>query len=70
MLDYIAQGIVEELAPSKMAVGEIVDHPDGRRVLIVSGSFYGSYGRVSNFWNWKEIGADGSFGPLESGYGW
>ena len=28
------------------------------------------YGRVSNFWYWNEVRADGSLGPSECGYGW
>jgi len=52
-----------------LRVGERVNHPDGRLVEITGGQFYGTYG-VSNFWYWKEVLEDGSFGPEEHGYGW
>ena len=54
---------------SNMEVGKTVRHPDGRNVKIKSGQFL-SNGRVSNFWYWNEVKADGTLGPEEHGYGW
>ncbi len=54
---------------SKLSVGKIVQHPDGRTVKITSGQFWGEYG-VSNFWYWREVNPDGKLGREESGYGW
>lgn len=51
------------------AVGDVVTHPDGRTVKIASGQYW-SNGRVSNWWTWNEVNADGSLGEPESGYGW
>lgn len=64
------KGIVETvLGESKMRVGEIMTHPDGRSVKIVSGQYWGAHG-VSNFWSWREVRANGELGEIESGYGW
>ena len=57
------------IGKSKMKVGKIVKHPDGRKVKIISGQFWGTYG-LSNFWEWREIKKNGKLGKLESGYGW
>jgi hypothetical protein len=53
----------------KLAVGKIVAHPDGRKVKIVGGQFWGTHG-VSNFWYWREVLDNGELGELENGYGW
>lgn len=56
---------------SRMKIGKIMKHPDGRKVKIVSGFFLDpTYGRVSNFWRWKEVLPNGKLGKEESGYGW
>ena len=71
MLYEIARSMNEEAAyRCRMKIGQRLNHPDGRLVEIVDGSFLGDFGRVSNFWYWKEVMKDGSFGPIECGYGW
>ena len=61
----------EYAARSKMKVGATIQHPDGRTVVVVSGTFLDPvYGRVSNWWTWKPVLDDGSLGEAESGYGW
>ena len=70
MLSQIARKINEGIAAkSKMKIGKIVKHPDGRRVKVVSGNFLVG-GRVSNFWCWREVFVNGRLGEKESGYGW
>lgn len=72
MLLGVAKSINKELeATSNMKIGEDVKHPDGRTVHIIRGCFLDpEYGRMSNFWYWKERLADGSLGPEECGNGW
>ncbi len=53
----------------QLKVGGRFRHPSGRTVEITSGQFL-SNGRVSNFWYWREVVADGKLGPEENGYGW
>jgi hypothetical protein len=50
-------------------VGDYVRHPSGRWVRIVAGTYWGD-SDISNHWEWREVRADGSLGPVESGYGW
>ena len=70
MIDPKVKQTVENiLGPSKMKVGDIVDHPDGRKVLIIAGQYWGRNG-ISNFWYWREVKKDGSLGKQEHGYGW
>lgn len=52
------------------AIGDVVLHPSGRRVKIVSGQYMGDYNRVSNFWRYREVLSDGTLGKEENGYGW
>jgi hypothetical protein len=61
--------IVEATYGSRLSVGLITKHPDGRTVKIISGQFWGTYG-VSNHWRWHEIKSDGTIGQEETGYGW
>jgi hypothetical protein len=69
-LQKVAISINEQLARrSKMKIGAIIQHPDGRNVKIKSGAFLRN-GRVSNFWYWNEVKEDGSLGEDECGYGW
>ncbi|MDK1490504.1 hypothetical protein QN219_10580 [Sinorhizobium sp. 7-81] len=70
MVEQWVKDMTEEvLGKSSMEVGKTVRHPDGRNVLIVSGQYWGTHG-LSNFWHWKEVREDGTYGPEESGYGW
>jgi hypothetical protein len=62
--------MVEEIGGSSpFKINDIVKHPDGRTVKIISGAFWGTYG-LSNFWYWQEILPNNKFGPTEHGYGW
>jgi hypothetical protein len=52
------------------SIGDIVLHPDGRKVKITRGSFWGEYG-LSNHWYWREVLPDGKLSTTEEhGYGW
>jgi hypothetical protein len=65
-----ARRITEELMPGSMAIGKVVQHPDGRTVKVTSGQYWGTHG-LSNFWYWREVMADGSLSETEEhGYGW
>jgi len=68
----IVRKLTEELFPHSLEVGKITTHPGtGKKVIIVSGCFLDPvYGRVSNWWTWREVLEDGSYGKEESGYGW
>lgn len=56
---------------SKMRVGKTMKHPDGRKVKIIEGQYLDPvYGRVSNFWSWREVKKNGKLGKIENGYGW
>ena len=58
------------LGGSPFKIGDVVLHPDGRKVKIISGQYWGTYG-LSNFWDWREVLPDGFLSDkLESGYGW
>jgi hypothetical protein len=72
LLHQIAQDINREIASkSQMKIGKIMTHPSGRKVKIIDGTFLDStYGRVSNWWTWREVKKNGKLGKEESGYGW
>ena len=58
------------IPPSKRKVGGDFIHKDGRTVRIVGGQYWGTHG-LSNFWDWREILADGTLSEkIECGYGW
>lgn len=60
----------EVLGKTKMRIGKTVIHPDGRRVKITSGRYWGEFG-VSNFWYWREVLPGGKLADKEEhGYGW
>lgn len=60
----------QHFCPS-MEIGKDVKHPDGYMVRVVDGCYLDpTYGRVSNWWTWRRIKADGSLGRKVSGYGW
>lgn len=54
---------------SSMKIGAVIKHPDGYKVKVLSGQFLRN-GRVSNWWEWRRVKADGTLGKKESGYGW
>jgi hypothetical protein len=61
----------ETIVHSTMQIGSTVQHPDGYPVKILQGCYFDPvYGRVSNWWTWQRINADGSMGKKTSGYGW
>ena len=67
----LGQQLVDEFFPCSMEIGKVCQHPDGRTVKIISGCFRDpTYGRISDWWEWQEVLPDGSFGPVEKGYGW
>ncbi|MDO8504307.1 MAG: hypothetical protein Q7S36_00440 [Candidatus Liptonbacteria bacterium] len=37
-------------------------------VFVTKGHFLGGYGRVSNFWYWRQIGPHGELGAESNGY--
>ena len=53
---------------SSPIIGKVYEDEHGLPVYIVSGSYYGSYNRISNFWKWKPVNKDGSLGETISGY--
>lgn len=67
----LAKQITEEvMGGAPFAVGDVVEHPDGYPVRIVSGTYWAKHG-LSNFWSWKRVDADGTpYGETQSGYGW
>ena len=71
MVEPWVKQIVEEVCGTDHIpeVGRKMKHSDGRTVLVTSGQYWGNHG-VSNFWNWKEVKDDGSFGKEECGYGY
>ena len=50
-------------------IGQRIRHESGVTVEIVNGQLLGGYGRISNFWYWREVLPDGSFGRKGHGYG-
>jgi hypothetical protein len=61
--------LVESHIKTQLYVGLVTKHPDGRTVKIVDGAFWRN-GRLSNFWDWREVKPNGRLGKVESGYGW
>jgi hypothetical protein len=71
MVQPWVKALVEDvIGPSKLKVGLVTKHPDGRTVKITDGYYWGAHG-ISNFWYWREVQADGKLSEkLEHGYGW
>jgi len=64
VLAGLAKQINQEFAAkSSMKVGEILRHPDGRLVEVISGQYLDK-------WTWCPLLDDGTLGPEESGHGW
>ena len=66
-------GIVSNiLGGSPFEIGDIVLHPSGRTVKIIDGEYLDSvYGRLSNYWSWREVLENGELSETtEHGYGW
>jgi hypothetical protein len=72
----IAREITESsFALPRWALGDIVAHPDGYPVKILSGRLWEEFDdggqRLVNHWQWKRVDARGEeFGAIESGVGW
>lgn len=66
---WVREMVEEVMGGAPFAIGDEVRSPDGRRVRIVNGQYWGEYG-LSNFWYWREVLPDGTLGPEEHGYGW
>jgi hypothetical protein len=75
-LSEIARRVTEELCPQPgWVIGDVVMHPGGYPVRIVSGASWvddsDGVQRVSNHWSWTRVDGTGqACGPEESGYGW
>jgi len=71
MVEQWVKDIVEQsYGKSSMEIGKIITHPDGYKVKIVDGQYWGTYG-LSNFWYWHKVKKDGSLTKKKyHGYGW
>jgi len=66
---WVKEMTEEVLGGPPFKVGDIVKHPDGKKVQILAGQYWGEHG-ISNFWYWKEVLPNGELGKSGSGYGW
>ena len=67
---WVQQLCKDVVGKSKMKVGAVLKHPDGYKVKIVSGQYWGTYG-LSNHWDWRRVKKDGTLSKkIYSGYGW
>jgi hypothetical protein len=62
----VASWVKDIVGPSPIKIGQTVMR-DGRMVKIIAGRYWGEHG-ISNWWEWREIRADGSLGAIERGY--
>lgn len=75
-LKRIARNITEEFFDvPRWEVGDIVDHPDGYPVKILSGMLWQEHPdggqRLVNQWTWTQVDGSGNeIGPVHSGEGW
>jgi len=75
-LQQLARDIVEDTYPlPRWTVGDVVLHPDGYPVLILSGALWREYPdggqRLENQWTWQRVDSHGQpFGTTVSGQGW
>jgi hypothetical protein len=71
-LKDFAKEQLAKMGENCLVVGRAYRHPNtGRLLRVTAGSFLGSYGRVSNWWQWNYLADD--FSPLpetDQGYGW
>lgn len=62
--------LTEEVMPQQFDIGDVITSPDGRRVKIVGGEYWGEHG-LSNFWSFREVMGNGKLSKkLEHSYGW
>lgn len=67
---WVVQLTEEVMGAPPFAIGDVVTHPSGHTIKIVSGQYWGEYG-LSNHWYWREVLPDGTLSEnLEYGYGW
>ena len=58
------------LGGAPFEIGDVVMHPDGYKVKITGGQYWGTHG-LSNCWTWKKVLKNGKLSKDEySGYGW
>lgn len=75
-LREIAREVTERtFALPRWEIGDIVEHPDGYPVRIISGSLWKEFPeggqRLVNSWTWRRVDATGrEIGQEESGEGW
>lgn len=71
MVEQWVKELTEEVFGSApFAVGEVVPHPSGRQVKIISGQYWADDG-FSNHWRWQEVLPNGDLAEtVEHGYGW
>jgi len=68
-LRSLARSLTEKYFRCDLEIGKTVVHPDGRKVKVTRGQYWGEHG-LSNFWYWRPVLKGGKLGPEESGYGW
>lgn len=60
----------EVLGGPPFKAGDVVLHPEGYKVQIMGGQYWGEHG-LSNWWSWRRVLEDGKLSDkVESGYGW
>lgn len=68
---YVAEQNAK-MAKGCLMVGQFYRHPHSDRLLqVTDGSYFGGYGRTTNWWYWSYLDED--FSPvdeLDQGYGW
>lgn len=71
MVDQWVKDLCENtFGKSSMKVGKIIQHPDGYKVKVIDGQYWGTHG-LSNFWYWQRVLPDGKLSKkVEHGYGW
>lgn len=67
---WVKKLVEDTMGSAPFKIGDIVKHPDGRTVKIVSGRYWGRYG-LSNHWGFSEVLKNGRISKkIEYGYGW
>lgn len=68
--NWVKELTEEVMGSAPFNIGDIVKHPDGYKVKIIGGSYWGNYG-LSNHWSWKRVLDNGTLDTkIEYGYGW
>ena len=66
--DWVKEFVEEAMGESPLKIGQRIKHESGCEVEITDGDYWGEDG-LSNFWYWREVKPDGSFGRIGCGYG-